>query len=90
MPKRLNLANRNFTLKVSVNGRVVDYLHTHKLSRFSQHLQAIEFSQPGTKAYIKVYYGRFKDVHGKMTAFHNIGEYNNRKDLIKAYLAFKE
>lgn len=63
-------------------------VRTHKLRRFSDHLQAVNFSQPGTKAYIRVYYGRFVDNHGKMNDFYNDGEYENKKDLLKAYKAF--
>lgn len=88
--KRLNKDHKNFTLKVYRGKKKVDTIHTHKLRRFSNHIQAIDFSQSGTKAYIRVYSGRFIDNRGKMNDFYNDGEYFNKKDLLKAYKAFIE
>jgi len=89
-PKRLNLSNNFLTLIVRRNGIEVDRVRTRKLGRFSLHLQAIDFSQPGTLAYIHVLYQPKLNNLGKMTRFHNDGEYDNKKELLKAYHAFIE
>ena len=40
--------------------------------------------------YIKVYYGRFEDVWGKIIPFDNEGYYDTKRDLLATYKCFDE
>lgn len=42
------------------------------------------------KAYLRVAYGKARDVWGKMVLFDNVGFYNNKKDFGVALRAFCE
>lgn len=90
MNKKTNKNNLNFTYRIYKNGRLASKLTTHKLNRFTPRIKAINFKDGKIKVYLRVHYGRHLDVHGKMSAFINEGIYENKKDLIQAFLAFRE
>lgn len=88
--KRLNKLNRNFTLRTYINGKMAHRVETHKLGRFSHHVQATDFSQPGVSVYLRVSEGEKTDVFGNLVNFYNDGTYKDKESLMQAYHAFIE
>lgn len=80
---------RNFTLKVyKVQG--VQRYETSSLRRFLNQTRTIKWQNGVKKVYVRVSYGKFIDQLGKMTTFHNDGEYDNPQDFELAVTAFLE
>ena len=79
-----------YTLKIFKNGKLVRRSLTANQRRFAYFLRMINFQIKGILVYIKVDYGKSLDNFGKMTNFHNDGEYVTRKDLMMAFRAFTE
>ena len=80
----------NYTVKVYKNNKMVQMHRTHKIRRFLKNIRLIKFEDEGLKVYIKVGYGKHLDVNGKMTHFHNDGDYDNKEDFWWAFNAFTE
>lgn len=81
---------KNYTLKVLINGKVIDKVLTHSVRRFLTHLRTINWKNRGVKAYIRVSYGKKVDNYGKLSNFYNDGWYDNKKDLTLMFKAFDE
>ena len=81
---------RNYTLKVFENGKQVDRCQTHSLRRFMSHLRMINWKNSHPRVYLRVSYGKRLDNFGKITEFHNDGDYENENDLWLAFNAFIE
>lgn len=81
---------RNYTLKLIENHRMIDRYQTHSIRLFKSRLRSIKWGKNLFKVYIRVSYGKHKDVFGKMTYFINEGYYENKKDLWLAFNAFTE
>lgn len=84
---------KSYTYKVIINKVCVNRLLTHNKRRFSQKLASLpwrELKRKNASVYLKVYYGRLLDSFGKMSSFHNDGEYTTKKDFMQAYRAFTE
>lgn len=80
----------NFTLKVKENGKTVQRVQTHSLRRFYRHLRTINWEKRPLSVYLKVSYGKQKDVWGKMVTFYNDGNYKTKQELLQAFEAFVE
>ena len=80
----------NYSLKLNKNGQNGQLVRTHSKRRFLNYLRSINWQKGQIKAYIKVNYGKEKDVFGKLTTFYNDGTYENEHDLQKAFIAFTE
>jgi hypothetical protein len=71
---------------VKVNGQRYE---TSSIRRFYNHIRTIKWGS-GTLAYLRVSYGKDKDIHGKIINFYNDGEYTNKKEFGDALNAFLE
>lgn len=80
---------RNFTLKVYGSQGVQRY-ETASLRRFHNHIGRIIWQNGVKKVYVRVSYGKFIDQSGKLTTFHNDGEYDNQRDFELAVATFLE
>lgn len=80
---------RNFTLKVYGSQGVQRY-ETSSLRRFHNHTGRIIWQNGVKKVYVRVSYGKFIDQSGKLTTFHNDGEYDNQRDFELAVATFLE
>lgn len=78
----------NFTLKIKRNRQATRKCQTHSVRRFLNRLRTINWKDDQISVYLKIYYGRHKDNFGKIVPFYNDGEYENKKDLWKAFNAF--
>lgn len=84
---------KNYTYRVMINGQKVQGLVTHRKRLFLTQLRTInwrELRKTGGSAYIRVYYGRFRDVFNKLSDFYNDGIYQKRNDFWAAFRAFDE
>ena len=80
---------RNFTLKV-YKAQGVQRYETSSLRRFLNQTRTINWQNGIKKVYVRVSYGKFIDQSGKLTTFHNDGEYDNSQDFQSALEAFLE
>ena len=80
---------RNYTFRVMKNGEIVSKLSTHSIRRFLNHLRTISWQDKGISVYLRVYYGKEKDVFGETVSFYNDGVYKTKRDLWHAFIAFK-
>jgi hypothetical protein len=80
----------NYTLRVIVDGQRVQRYQTHSLRRFYRHLRTINWEKLGVEVYLKVSYGKQKDIYGKMVTLYNDGVYDNKQDLMQAVNTFME
>ncbi len=80
----------NYSIKIYKNGKLVKKYSTHKIRRFLKNIRLINFEDGHIKVYIKVDYGKHRDVYGKLTNFYNDGVYNNKEDFWWAFNAFTE
>jgi hypothetical protein len=94
MTKKLN---KNYTVKAYKNGKEVYRLVTHRKRLFLRETRLIRWrelkkngGQGKTGVYLKIYYGRFMDMQGKMSRFCNEGFYKTRKSFWLALRAFDE
>lgn len=81
---------KNYTFKTFINGEVDSRLSSHSIRRFLNHLRSFKSAEGIEKVYLRVSYGKHKDVSGETTTFYNNGLYKNEKDLIHAFKAFNE
>jgi hypothetical protein len=79
-----------YALRVKKNGQTIQRYHTHNLRRFLKNIRTIKWQNLKIEVYVKVSYGKQKDIHGKTVVFYNDGIYENRRDLIQAVKAFIE
>lgn len=79
----------NFTLKIFKNNRTIQRVQTHSIRRFHNRLRTINWKERGLKVYLRVSYGRHKDVFGKKITFYNEGFYENKDDLWNTLEAFR-
>lgn len=80
------IINMKVLLKlVMINGKVKRY-KTGTSKRFLKKLNTLDWK----KCYIKVVYGKDLDVFGKKTLFYNAGEYTDKAEAVKAFIAFVE
>ena len=74
------------TLKLwRVDGTVETY-HTHRTKRFYAIVKAEKFQ----KAYLRVWYGKFKSNNGRNIDFYNDGDYSTKTELINVFKDFLE
>lgn len=79
-----------FHFKLKNYGRVAKVSTSRNSRRFLNKLALINFENGSIKVYLRVDYGKGKDVKGKIVDFYNDGWYENRQSLIQALVAFKE
>jgi len=79
-----------FTLKITKNGKTVSKMRTYKIRRFLKVIRSLNWQDSVSLSYIKVGYGKKVDNYGKLTNFHNDGEYDNKEDFWWAFNAFTE
>ena len=91
--RKITLTGRKLRIPIHLkvyfkDGRVLSYVGTKK-SQVRGRLVRVSH-QNVKKYYVKVVYGRTKDVFGKMTTFDNSGEYQTKEELFYALSAFTE
>lgn len=74
------------SLKLTKKSGSILFYHTGKVKRIYSIVRQGNFSN----SYLKVSYGKHKDVFGKLVEFYNDGHYSNRDDLVFAFKAFTE
>lgn len=79
-----------FTLCVTKNGKKVYGYHSRSKRRFYNRARTINWKDKPLKVYLRVSYGRSKDVWGKYTNYYNDGDYDTKKDFWLALKAFCE
>ena len=83
-----------YILRTYQKGRVVSKHLTHSPWRFFKFLKAISFTELKKNKpfhiYLRIDYGKYEDVWGKIVPFYNSGSYTTYKDLWQAVRAFKE
>jgi hypothetical protein len=84
----LKKSGLNFTLKVMENGQEVSRVQTHSLRVFLNRARTINWQNPHILVGLRVSYGKYEDVFGKMVTFYNEGEYDKKKDFALAANAF--
>jgi hypothetical protein len=80
----------NYSYKLIRKGLVMDKCSSHSLRVFLKNLRTINWQHRPLKVLLKVSYGKRIDNFGKLTNFDNEGEYDNKKDLWQAFMAFTE
>ncbi len=80
----------NFTLKVFVDGKVVERLETHSTRRLYNKIRTIKWQSEHSRVYLRVNYGKHLSARNKIESFWNDGDYYNQKDLCQALEAFTE
>ena len=80
---------RNFTLKV-YGAQGIQRYETSSLRRFLNQTRTINWQNGVKKVYVRISYGKFIDQSGRLTNFHNDGEYDNYQDFELAVGAFLE
>ena len=83
------LPSRNFTLRRFYPHNVLRY-ETRSIRRFLNLARTINWSKDLIKVYLRISYGKHKDIFGKQTTFYNDGEYTNQPDFELALKAFLE
>jgi len=86
----MKIYKRNYVLKVTEDDREIDIVRTHSITVFLRHLRTINWQKTMIRVYVKVSYGKQKDVHGKLVTFYNDGDYETKTELIEAFKAFTE
>lgn len=81
-----NQSAMKFLLKLWSDTGTVKRWHSSRIKRIFRNIKAEEFQ----KAYVKVVYGKEKDVFGKIVVFYNDGFYETRSELLSALKAFTE
>lgn len=79
-----------YSIKVSKAGKVVQRNTTHKIRRFLKILRLVKFGERDISVYLRVRYGDFPDVFGKIIEFYNDGQYDNKEECSQAAYAFTE
>ena len=78
-------AQSKYIIKTFKTEKTVPTVYTNSIVRFLYWIRHSVFPKNGKKqVYIRVSYGKKKDIYGKMSLFINEGKYNNAKDLIFA------
>lgn len=85
-----HLNRLNFTYKVQLNSLTVDKCQTHSIRRFYHRLRTIKWQIGHTKVYLRVCYGKSRNIYNQLVNFNNEGEYDNQIDLFNALEAFTE
>ncbi len=80
----------NFTFRVIKNGKTVDKCQTHSKRRFYDRIRSINWKNGVDSVYLRVSYGKGINSQGKITNFHNDGDYKTKGDLLWALTAFTE
>lgn len=88
--RKINKNNNNYSFKFIRNGVEEVRCRTHKLGRFRNFVQRCDWKEHNYKAYLRVSYGKGKDVFGETVVFYNDGWYTSLKDFDRAYQAFME
>jgi len=87
------LSNRKLRLglmlKIFKNNGSISSTKKQKKQTFLHLIEAIPASEV-KNYYLRVTYGKFLDVFGKMETFFNDGEYETKKDLLYALTIFTE
>lgn len=81
---------KNYTFVVKENGIKVQRLQTHHYRKFLEGLKQIKWENRSLKIYLRVNYGKHKDVWGKLSEFYNDGWYENKEDFWLAFNNFKD
>lgn len=79
-----------YLIKVYKKGKMAQMSRTKKIRKFLKNARLINFKNNEIKAYLKVDYGRYLDVYGKMINFDNEGTYDNKEDFLWAVDTFTE
>jgi len=82
--------SKNYTFKISMDGKTVKVVRTHSLRKFSTHLRTINWQKSPLKVYLRVSYGQKKCIDGCVCTFYNDGSYENEADLLFAFDAFRK
>jgi len=90
MNKKIIKQQRKYSLKVSYNGQIIQRYQTRSVRRFLKKIRTINWEKLNIEVYVKVSYGKKKDVHGKLVTFYNDGVYDSKQDFIQAINAFLE
>lgn len=80
----------NYTAKTHYTNGKVNRLETSSIRRFLTHTRSINWQKSIRKVYLRVYYGKHKDVFGKTAQFINEGEYASKRDFDRSLKAFLE
>jgi len=80
---------KNYTVKV-ITSKGNSRLSTKSIRRFLTYIRTINWDRNLKKVYLKVYYGKQKDVFGKLSQFHNEGWYTKENEFWQAFTAFNE
>jgi len=82
--------SQNYTFKVIENEREISKCQTHSKRRFLRRIRTINWQNRHPTVYLRVSYGKHKNVFGKTVTFYNDGEYSNPEELLNAFTAFDE
>ena len=78
---------KNYTVKI-ITSKGDSRLSTKGVRRFLTYIRTINWDRSLKNVYLKVYYGKHKNVFGKKSQFHNDGWYNTKEEFWKAFDAF--
>lgn len=79
-----------YTIKIRNNGETEQWVRIHKIRHFLKLIRSIKWQDSSFAVYIKVNYGKYLDVHGKLVNSYNDGTYDNKTDFWLAAEAFME
>jgi hypothetical protein len=80
---------KNYYLKIKEKGQKTRMVRTHSLRKFTSGLRTINW-QNSPSVYLRVNYGKALDVHGRLVAFFNDGQYDNEQELLEVFKAFND
>ena len=93
---------KNYTFKAYDGNKLVTRLQTHSVRRFLARLRSFANSKVPLRCYLRVSYGKHKDVWGKLDTFYNDCWVNSKEksfneitkkwenELLKTFYAFDE
>ena len=83
----MKIKNRIRNYLIRVNGHKYE---TKSIVRFLRHVRTIKWSKSKIKVYLRVSYGKQKNISNSFVTFYNDGTYTNEKDFNLALNAFLE
>lgn len=91
MTKKLN--KLSYFYKITSGTKTITKCLTHSRRVFLKKSRTInwkEVEQKGQSVYLRVNYGKLLDYYGKMSNFHNDGDYQDKDSFFLALYAFLE
>lgn len=86
-----NKSNKlSFTFYVTKNGKKIHGYSTRSKRRFLNRVRTINWKDRPLRVYLRINYGKHKDVLGKYTNYYNDGDYETKNDFWLALNAFCE